>query len=110
MKQSWIPKISIYALPSFQLAKSNEIYKYYSFKINYFRGHEDVCQILITAGADINQVDDNEDTSLHYASREGHKRILEILLRKPSLQINKKNTLGLEAYQLSSNEEIVKSF
>ena len=51
----------------------------------FFRGHDEICSILITAGADINHADDAFNTALHYASMHGHNKVIELLLRKPSL-------------------------
>jgi ankyrin repeat protein len=32
------------------------------------RGQNEICQVLITAGADVNAFDKNQNTPLHYAA------------------------------------------
>lgn len=45
----------------------------------------------MTAGADINHCDINKDTPLHHATFNKNKIIVEMLLRKPSLNHKAKN-------------------
>jgi len=45
----------------------------------------------MTAGAEINAQDNNGDSSLHLASKNGNRKIVDMLLRKPSLEIKLKN-------------------
>lgn len=47
---------------------------------NFIRGFELIFQILINAGADINHQDINGNTSLHHASINGQKMIIDYLL------------------------------
>ncbi|KAK4220849.1 ankyrin repeat-containing domain protein [Podospora fimiseda] len=45
------------------------------------KGQEDLVQFLIDHGADTDAVDDNGDTALEIASREGHKDVVRLLKR-----------------------------
>ena len=45
-----------------------------------FRGHYEVCRILLTNGADPNAMDDFDRTALHRAARKGHKQVLRLLI------------------------------
>lgn len=73
-----------------------------------FRGLEDITQKLITAGADVNAVDKYMNTPLHYAVISEEKRITEILLKKPSINIHKKNVDNKTALELVSNERMLR--
>lgn len=64
----------------------------------------------MTAGADINFVDVNGDSPLHHASRNGNKTIVEMLLRKPSLNYSCKNKKNQEAVDIALNSDIKKVF
>jgi len=65
---------------------------------------------LITAGADINFQDSNGNTPLHHACLNGNKKIVEMLLKKPSLDWKCLNKQGKEPYELCKDEEIKKAF
>ena len=73
-----------------------------------FRGLEDVTQKLLTAGADLNAIDRYMNTPLHYAVISEEKRIIEILLKKPSINIHKKNVDNKTAFELVSNERLLR--
>jgi len=49
-----------------------------------FRGHYEVCRILLSHGADPNAVDDFERSALHRAARKGHKQVLRLLIDRGS--------------------------
>lgn len=49
------------------------------------RGFGDIAQLLIAAGADVNAVNRDGDTALILASRNGHARVVHILLRSGAL-------------------------
>lgn len=49
-----------------------------------FRGHYEVCRILLNQGADPNATDDFERTALHRAARKGHKQVLRLLIDRGS--------------------------
>ncbi|KAL4429689.1 hypothetical protein ABPG74_017098 [Tetrahymena malaccensis] len=73
-------------------------------------GYEDVLQLLMTAGADINFQDNNGNTALHHACLNGNKRIVEMLLKKPSLDYKIPNKQNKEPYDLCKDDEIKKVF
>ena len=43
-------------------------------------GHQEVCELLIEKGIDINQTTNNGTNALHSASRGGHKEIAKLLI------------------------------
>jgi ankyrin repeat protein len=59
--------------------------------INFIRGHEEVMQVLITAGCEINHQDLKNNSALHYACLFNHIRAVEVLLARKSLNLNLKN-------------------
>ena len=63
-------------------------------------GHFKTTQMLLAAGANINDVDNNQNTAIHYASTQGFKKIVELLIDKGS-KTNKKNNLGKTAKDLA---------
>jgi ankyrin repeat protein len=73
-----------------------------------FRGLEDITIKLLTAGADVNATDKYMNTPLHYAVISEEKKIIEILLKKPSLNFNKKNIDNKTAIELAQNEKILR--
>ena len=87
------------------------------------KGFFEISQLLINSGVDINSKDLYNNTSLHYASQNGltflllklqhsigHKKIVQLLLSKPSVDMNIKNNDYRLAYDLASSQEIRKLF
>ena len=46
-----------------------------------YRGHEDMVQMLLSAGADLEAVGNDGTTPLHLAERQNHKGVIQILLK-----------------------------
>ena len=65
---------------------------------------------MINAGAEINHPDSDGNTSLHHASMNGHKKIIETLLKRPSLGVQRVNKTQQTAAQLAKDEETKKLF
>ncbi|KAM3140367.1 hypothetical protein pb186bvf_007527 [Paramecium bursaria] len=62
-------------------------------------GYEEICQQLITAGADINFQDMNRNTGLHLAAMSKHQKVVELLLSRQSINLfikNKDNKLAVD--------------
>ena len=66
--------------------------KFTSLRIAAWRGHKEIAELLIAAGADVN-ANRNGWTPLHYASLDGHKEIVELLVAKGA-NINAKVLFG----------------
>ncbi|KAM3142373.1 hypothetical protein pb186bvf_005530 [Paramecium bursaria] len=80
-----------------------------SLMVASYYGKDEVLLILINAGADINHQDLFGNTALHYGVKNGHKQIVQILLKKPSLQF-KSNKDGKTADFYIQTEEIATLF
>lgn len=72
----------------FNLLLKNQIKLKY---INLIRGNEEIAFLLINAGAEINNTDIDNNTALHFATTKGHVNVVELLLKRPSIDIFKKN-------------------
>ena len=57
------------------------------------KGHKEVVELLIAAGADVNAKDIDEWTPLHRAADAGHKEVAELLIAKGAL-VNAKDRVG----------------
>lgn len=69
-------------------------------------GHIELVKFLLESGADLNMVDDDGWTPLHYASRHGNFEIIELLLDLGA-DINIKNEKGYTALHYAIiNEDI----
>ncbi|CAD8135939.1 unnamed protein product [Paramecium octaurelia] len=72
-------------------------------------GQDEVLMILMNAGSDINHQDSFGNTALHYACKQNHKTVVQLLLKRQSIQfkINKEHKT---AEQYAQNEEIQRLF
>ena len=43
-------------------------------------GYDDMCALLIRAGANVNAADENEDSVLHHAAQSGHIGVIKLLI------------------------------
>lgn len=68
-------------------------------------GHEEIVELLIKKGANVNITNPVNETPLHDAAKEGHKKIVELLLNAGADKslINKDNNTSAD---LSKNQEI----
>ncbi|XP_046365594.2 ankyrin repeat domain-containing protein 17-like [Haliotis rufescens] len=57
-------------------------------------GHRDVFEFLVSKGANVSQVDDNGDNTLHWACRWGHLGMTRYLLSEYSVDINSRGKCG----------------
>ncbi|EAR97218.2 Serine/Threonine kinase domain protein (macronuclear) [Tetrahymena thermophila SB210] len=71
---------------------------------------QDVAALLIESGANINAQDQYLNTPLHYCFLNGDKDLLDIILKKPYLDINLRNNNNKLPYQESSNEDLITYF
>lgn len=51
------------------------------------KGFHEIIVILLTAGADINQVDKYSNSALHYATMKGYAKAVDVLLHKQSINL-----------------------
>ena len=58
------------------------------------RGHKEIAELLITAGADVKAKTDDGNTPLHSAAAKEHENIAELLIAKGA-DVNAKNKLGI---------------
>ncbi|CAD8207519.1 unnamed protein product [Paramecium pentaurelia] len=73
------------------------------------KGCDSIATLLLTIGSDINHIDNNQNTALHYACLFQHIRIAEILLARPSLQLNLKNMDNKCPVELIQNNNTLKN-
>ncbi|KAL4441775.1 hypothetical protein ABPG74_008772 [Tetrahymena malaccensis] len=71
---------------------------------------QDVAALLIESGANINAQDQYLNTPLHYCFLNGDKDLLDIILKKPYLDINLRNNNNKLPYQESTNEDLITYF
>ncbi|CAD8118066.1 unnamed protein product [Paramecium sonneborni] len=72
-------------------------------------GCDSIATLLLTVGSDINHIDNHSNTALHYACLFQHIRIAEILLARPSLQLNLKNLDNKSPVELIQNNNTLKN-
>ena len=75
------------------------------------KGYVKLMKLLIQIGVNVNIQTSLGDTSLHFASSNGHKEIVEILIKTDGININKQNNDGCTALHYASHngfEECVK--
>ncbi|CAK66805.1 unnamed protein product (macronuclear) [Paramecium tetraurelia] len=75
-------------------------------------GCDSIATLLLTIGSDINHIDNHQNTALHYACLfciNKHIRIAEILLARPSLQLNQKNLDNKSPVELIQNNSTLKN-
>ncbi|XP_071084799.1 uncharacterized protein [Haliotis cracherodii] len=68
-------------------------------------GYTEVVKLLIRRGSNLQMVDDEGDTILHYACRGGHDDIAEYVLSRSAALINVKNRSGKTAARVAKDEE-----
>ena len=67
-------------------------------------GHVDVAKVLIKEGADVNAVDEDEDTPLHLAAHRGQVEIAKVLIQNGA-DVNAVQNDKLTALQLAASKE-----
>ena len=65
------------------------------------RGHQEVAQLLLAKGADVNAKDEDGYTALINASAYGHKEVVQLLLAKKA-DVNSKANNGTTALSIAS--------
>ena len=66
--------------------------------------NEEIVELFIVNGANINAKDANEFTSLHYAAARGHKEVAELLITKGA-DVNAKDDLGKTPLDIANHPE-----
>jgi len=66
-----------------------------------WRGDVDAVRKALQGGTDVNEVGKDEVTCLMLAVREGHSSIVEILLKEPGIDVNRKDVNGSTALHLA---------
>ncbi|WP_082941418.1 MULTISPECIES: ankyrin repeat domain-containing protein [unclassified Wolbachia] len=61
---------------------------------------------LLAGGADVNAMDKSEKTPLHYAAKNGHVKIVQVLLKADGINVNAVDEDGKTPFDLTTNEEI----
>jgi ankyrin repeat protein len=64
--------------------------------------HKDIVDFLLEKGIDVNQHNEYGRTALMWASREGHKQIVQMLLQDKNIEINQQDEDGYTALMLAS--------
>ena len=54
----------------------------FQYNTKIFSGQDEVLMILMNAGADINFQDTSGNTALHYGCKNGHKTVVQLLLKR----------------------------
>ena len=65
-------------------------------------GNKDIVECLIENGIDVNQQNKNGSTALMWASRNGLKEIVQLLLKNECIKVNQQNNDGRTALMLAS--------
>ena len=73
--------------------------------ISVIHGFFDISKLLVENGADLNILDDKNNSVIHLCSKNGHNELLTYLLNKNSSNINKKNKSGQTPIDLAKNED-----
>jgi ankyrin repeat protein len=68
------------------------------------KGHEEIVELLIAEGADVNARDNYKWTPLNYAAHGGHKEIVELLIAAGA-DVNARDKDGKTPFDVSSNDE-----
>lgn len=63
-----------------------------------YKGYKEICELLIKSGLDVNSIDENHATPLHYASCAGQTSICEFLIDECKANIEAKNNRGETAF------------
>ncbi|KAM3129045.1 hypothetical protein pb186bvf_018823 [Paramecium bursaria] len=67
------------------------------------KGCDAIVSLLLTIGSDLNHQDNEMNTALHHACILQHYRVAEILLARPSLQINLRNLENKSSLDLANH-------
>jgi ankyrin repeat protein len=66
------------------------------------KGHLDIAHLLVKSGADIHLQNDEGNSAIHLAAKEGHELVVSwLLLQRPALEV--KNFFGLTAEEVSAS-------
>jgi protein-serine/threonine kinase len=85
-------------------------YKLSPLMITGQKGFDEVADMLINSGCDINQSDYCDNTALHYAALYGFVKVVDLLLRKPSTNATAKNKEGKTPIDIAKNQDVKKIF
>ncbi|EDO39113.1 predicted protein, partial [Nematostella vectensis] len=70
------------------------------------------CRVLLRAGADVNITNCYGQTALHHATRRGHSKMVELLLRDGQMDVNvvdRDNTTSLHVAAMIGSNPIIKT-
>lgn len=70
------------------------------------KGHDEIAQVLLNAGADINTQDANGNTGLHLATMNNSTRLIELLLCRQSSNLGLRNKEGRTAMEYARNQAL----